>query len=125
MSLSKTLCRVHLIQHVYVCSVCVYVCDIIILYITVLYAYNQCLLCFGFCPDIWYEAALYLQKACETCVRICIYIYNFMYIFFTSVLTNVANEEAGITRVANISQLAGSDCFTSPPKDVVTNTSSF
>lgn len=33
---------------------------------TVLYAYEQCLLCFGHCADIWYEAALYLQRASET-----------------------------------------------------------
>ena len=101
-----------------------FVCMSVILsffFITVLYAYNQCLLCFGFCPDIWYEAALYLQKACETCV--CIYIYNFINIYlFYKCFTNVANEEA---QVGNISQLAGSDHFTSPPKVVVTNTSSF
>ncbi|XP_064401775.1 cleavage stimulation factor subunit 3-like [Halichondria panicea] len=31
----------------------------------VLYSYEQCLLCFGHCADIWYEAALYLQRASE------------------------------------------------------------
>ena len=45
--------------------------------------------------------------------------------FPTSVLPNVANEEAGIPRVANISYLPRTDSFTSPPKDAVTNTSSF
>ena len=42
----------------------------------------------------------------------------------TSVLPNVANKEAGIAPVANINQLPGTDSFTSPPKDVVMNTSS-
>lgn len=32
----------------------------------VLYSHEQCLLCFGHCADIWYEAALYLQRASET-----------------------------------------------------------
>jgi cleavage stimulation factor subunit 3 len=32
----------------------------------VLYAYEQCLLCYSHCAEIWYEAALYLQKASET-----------------------------------------------------------
>lgn len=32
----------------------------------VVYAYNQCLLCFGHCPDIWYELTLYLQRAGES-----------------------------------------------------------
>jgi len=32
---------------------------------TVLYSYEQCLLCFGHCADIWYEASLYLQRASE------------------------------------------------------------
>jgi cleavage stimulation factor subunit 3 len=27
----------------------------------VMYAYEQCLLCMGHHPDIWYEAALYLE----------------------------------------------------------------
>jgi cleavage stimulation factor subunit 3 len=31
----------------------------------VMYAYKQCLLCFAYCPDVWYDAALYLQKASE------------------------------------------------------------
>ena len=31
----------------------------------VLYAHEQCLLCFGHCADIWYEGALYLQRASE------------------------------------------------------------
>lgn len=37
---------------------------------TVLYAYEQCLLCFGHCAEVWYEAALYLQRASETGVSI-------------------------------------------------------
>ena len=37
---------------------------------TVLYAYEQCLLCFGHCADIWYEAALYLQRASEAAVSL-------------------------------------------------------
>ena len=32
----------------------------------VLYAYEQCLLCYGQCAEIWYEASLYLQRASET-----------------------------------------------------------
>ncbi|CAI7991638.1 Cleavage stimulation factor subunit 3 [Geodia barretti] len=32
----------------------------------VLYAYEQCLLCYSHCAEIWYEAALYLQRASET-----------------------------------------------------------
>ncbi|XP_019857540.1 PREDICTED: cleavage stimulation factor subunit 3 [Amphimedon queenslandica] len=32
----------------------------------VVYAYNQCLLCFGHCSDIWYELTLYLQRAGES-----------------------------------------------------------
>lgn len=36
----------------------------------VLYAYEQCLLCFGHCVEIWYEAALYLQRASETGVSV-------------------------------------------------------
>ena len=37
---------------------------------TVLYVYEQCLLCFGHCAEIWYEAALYLQRASETGVSV-------------------------------------------------------
>ena len=40
--------------------------------------------------------------------------------FSTSVLSNMANEEAGI---ANVNQLPGTDGITSPLKDAVTNTS--
>ena len=35
------------------------------------------------------------------------------------------NEEDRISQVANINQLPGTDGFTSPPKEVVINTSSF
>ena len=35
------------------------------LFHSVMYAYDQCLLCFGFCPDIWCEACFYLQRASE------------------------------------------------------------
>lgn len=31
--------------------------------ILVIFAYEQCLLCLGYMPDIWYEAALFQQKA--------------------------------------------------------------
>ena len=41
------------------------------------------------------------------------------------IFSNVASEEAGIAQVANIKQFPGTDGFTSPPKDAVTNTSSF
>lgn len=34
-----------------------------------MYAYNQFLLCFAYCPDVWYEAAFYLQKSSEGMVR--------------------------------------------------------
>lgn len=40
---------------------CLHIC-----FAAVLYAYEQCLLCYGHCAEIWYEAALYLQKASET-----------------------------------------------------------
>ncbi len=30
-----------------------------------MYAHEQCLLCYGHCADIWYEGALYLQRASE------------------------------------------------------------
>ena len=43
----------------------VYVCLLV-----VVYAYNQCLLCFSFLPDIWYEAALFLQRASESIVSV-------------------------------------------------------
>ena len=48
-----------------------------------------------------------------------------IYYFFISVFPNLANEEAGIAQVSNISQLPGTDGLTSPPKDAVMNTSSF
>ena len=32
----------------------------------VMYAYEQSLLCFAYCPDLWYEAAAYLQRASES-----------------------------------------------------------
>lgn len=35
-------------------------------FFAVLYAYEQCLLCYSHCAEIWYEAALYLQRASET-----------------------------------------------------------
>uniref|UniRef100_A0A1I7XTD6 Suf domain-containing protein n=1 Tax=Heterorhabditis bacteriophora TaxID=37862 RepID=A0A1I7XTD6_HETBA len=33
---------------------------------TVVYAYEQALLCLGYYPDMWYEAALFLQQASKT-----------------------------------------------------------
>ncbi len=33
-----------------------------------MYAYEQSLLCFGHCAELWYEAALYLQKASDAAV---------------------------------------------------------
>lgn len=32
-------------------------------YIAVIYAYEQALLCLGYYPDMWYEAALFQQRA--------------------------------------------------------------
>ena len=37
----------------------------------------------------------------------------------------MANEEGGIAQIANINQLPRTDGIASPPKDAVTNTSSF
>lgn len=34
-----------------------------------MYAYEQSLLCYAYCPDLWYEAAAYLQRASESGVR--------------------------------------------------------
>ena len=57
---------------------------------------------------------------------VCTYIIStYVHYLFTSVLPNVANEEAGIAQVANNNQLPESYGFSSPPKDAVTNTSSF
>ena len=50
-----------------------------------------------------------------------IYIY-FLYKCFDQMWLN---EEDRISQVANINQLPGTDGFTSPPKEVVINTSSF
>lgn len=36
----------------------------------VIYVYNQCLLCFSFLPDMWYEATLFLQRASESGVSV-------------------------------------------------------
>jgi hypothetical protein len=33
------------------------------IYISVMFAYEQCLLCLGHHPDIWYEAASYLEHS--------------------------------------------------------------
>ena len=46
---------------------------VVLVFASVLYAYEQCLLCYGYCAEIWYEAALYLQRASETGVRPYIY----------------------------------------------------
>lgn len=48
------------------------------LVLPVIYAYNQFLLCFGHCPDVWYEAALYLQRASDT--RVCLITYSCIYL---------------------------------------------
>lgn len=32
-------------------------------FLLVMFAYEQCLLCMGHHPDIWYEAASYLEQA--------------------------------------------------------------
>ena len=54
--------------HAYIC-VCMdslTVSVVVVADAAVLYAYEQCLLCYGQCAEIWYEAALYLQRASET-----------------------------------------------------------
>ena len=59
----------------------------------VLYAHEQCLLCFGHCADIWYEGALYLQRAsesgvsCELCEVHCLHVSNIMLGNISSFLT--------------------------------------
>ena len=49
---------------------------------SVLYAYEQCLLCFGHCADIWYEGALYLQRASEAAVSTVHIIYPIFCVWF-------------------------------------------
>ena len=56
----------------------------------VLYAYEQCLLCFGHCADIWYEAALYLQRASEAAVSIMLmHLYGGEGVYFHNIFQGV------------------------------------
>ena len=51
--------------------------------------------------------------------------YIYIYFFYKCFDQMWLNEEARIAQVANINQLPGTNSFTSPPKYVVMNTSSF
>ena len=44
-------------------SVYYYICYIVLTFVVVMFAYEQCLLCLSHHPDIWIEAALYLEQA--------------------------------------------------------------
>lgn len=60
--------RIHwiwMIMHCLPSEVCTfYSCLVIIsFFFLVIYAYDQALLCLGYLPDIWYEAALFQQQA--------------------------------------------------------------
>ena len=35
-------------------------------YISVMFAYEQCLLCLAYHPDVWIEAANYLEQSSQT-----------------------------------------------------------
>ena len=35
----------------------------------VMFAFEQCLLCFAFHPDMWYEAASYLENTCRELIE--------------------------------------------------------
>ena len=60
-------------------------------------------------------------KFCKSCY----FFYFFFYFFYKCFDQMWLNEEARIAQVANINQLPVTNGFTSPPKDVVMNTSSF